>query len=116
MKLPKYILIEKKPGELELIFGFVEFHFELLPKDCPDKNCKGGGFWRFNPKEKQIILYGRSTDYGSPDKKLLNKVINDFYDFSDLEMLCWIAYRTKETDDIDNEFWNFNDYKIIADY
>lgn len=104
MKLPKYILVETKPGDYELIFGFVEFHYELLPKGCRDKNCKGGGFWKFNPTDKQIILYDRSTDYGSPDKKLITKVINDFSDFCDLETLCWTAYRTKETDDFDNDF------------
>ena len=76
MRLPKYLIIRKKDGTYRFVFGHVELHFELLD-DWTDECDKvmGGGFWKIDSEKKQIILHGKSTDYGRPTLDAFNKAV-----------------------------------------
>lgn len=55
----KFVITSK--GYLRM--GDVKLHRDLL---WPDDGCLGGGFYRFNYVNKQVILDRESYDYGRP--------------------------------------------------
>ena len=63
--------------------GYVEFHRQLAPSKSKtsfvnyDVNILGGGKFAVDDDNKQIIFYGSSDDFGSVDKKLLKKILED---------------------------------------
>lgn len=59
MEHPKFILTSG--GHLRM--GMVTLHRDLLQ---PHEDCLGGGFYEFDYARGQLILSGKSFDYGSP--------------------------------------------------
>lgn len=63
-------------GDSLRISASVEFHLELVAKPAnsnnvfrmhtplPPEPVKGGGWWHVNEKEKFLLLYSASTDFG----------------------------------------------------
>jgi len=136
MRQLKYIVYQKN-HEICISCGYVEFHRQLKPSSsnvftsANSYNVLGGGKFRINDDNKQIIFYGSSDDFGSVDKKLLKKVLED-----NRTSICddiWYALEhefkcTHDRDNYDmNEFgeinspdWKyenetFNDYKLIIE-
>lgn len=62
----KFVLIEKPDNCAELVLGDVEFHRNLLWKG---QKCLGGGFFKVKEDNRQIIMWGKSDDYGYPKFK-----------------------------------------------
>lgn len=135
MRQLKYI-IYRENGKTYFAGGYVEFHRQLAPKSSRnsysyDNNVIGGGKFKIDDDNKQIIFYGSSDDFGSVDKKLLKKVLEDYW--SDVCDDIWYALEhefkcTHDRDNYDmNEFgeinspdWKyenetFNDYKLIIE-
>ena len=119
MRLPKYLIIRKKDGTYRFVFGHVELHFELLD-DWTDECYKvmGGGFWKIDPDKKQIILHGKSTDYGRPTLDAFNKAVETFTDDAvyDLEV-CWAVSAPRDLEQLHpdpaDEFWRLDDYTFV---
>jgi len=59
MEHPKFIITTG--GYLRL--GMVTLHRDLLN---PHEDCLGGGFYEFNYVSNQLLLSGKSFDYGTP--------------------------------------------------
>ncbi len=77
----KYIIYQEK-GKTYFAGGYVEFHRQLTSSTRNSytyNNVKvlGGGKFRVDDENKQIIFYGSSDDFGSVDKKLLKKIVED---------------------------------------
>jgi hypothetical protein len=78
----------------------------------------GGGFWKIDPDKKQIILHGKSTDYGRPTLDAFNKAVETFTDDAvyDLEV-CWAVSAPRELEQLHpdpaDEFWRLDDYIIV---
>ena len=132
----KYIIYQQK-NETYFSGGYVEFHRQLAPEKPRtsfvnhDVIVLGGGKFDVDDDNKQIIFYGSSDDFGSVDKKLLKKILEDCRPH-----VCddiWYALEHEfrcihDRDDYDmNEFgeisspdWkyeneNFMDYKFIIE-
>lgn len=74
--------------EGELILGDVRYHFELLGKNY-SVGCWGGGFWDIDKEKKELILSGKSTDFGSPKFEYLKELPVGYEDYK-------ITYEGKE--------------------
>ena len=59
MEHPKFVITSG--GHLRL--GRVALHRDLL---MPHEGCLGGGFYEFDYASNQLILSGKSFDYGTP--------------------------------------------------
>jgi len=119
MRLPKYIIIRKKNGAYRFVFGYVELHFELLD-DWTDECDKvmGGGFWRIDYEKKQIVLHGKSSDYGRPSQESINKAVETFKEDAiyDLEVFWALgAPRELQKQHLDpaDEFWRLDMFTIV---
>ena len=67
MKHNKYIVL-KENGRWGMALGFVEFHRELAStEELAHGMIKGGGMFKVDHDEKQILFYGESDDFGYPD-------------------------------------------------
>lgn len=67
MKHNKYIVL-KEDGRWGMALGFVEFHRELATtEELAHGMVKGGGMFKIDHDEKQIIFYGKSDDFGYPN-------------------------------------------------
>lgn len=55
-----------------LVFGDVEYHYELIPDG--ESTCHGGGFWQIDNQKGLIVLSGRSFDFGAPEFSYLQRV------------------------------------------
>ena len=131
----KYIIYQEK-GKQYFSGGYVEFHRQLVPSSSRNSylydNCViGGGKFKIDDANKQIIFYGSSDDFGSVDKKLLKKVLEDCrpHVCDDIWYALEHEFRcTHDRDDYDmNEFgevsspdWkyqneNFMDYKFVIE-
>lgn len=115
--MAKYLKFIMTPDH-ELSGGLVEFHADILPKEkrYSRNACIGGGFFKVNEDEKEITLYGSSSDFGKCSTKDLQKAIdmhgNDFK--SNLWMIMYLYYRMQgnkvNSDDLD-----YMDYKITIE-
>jgi len=76
MAYPKFIVLKDFQNSIEIRFGFVEFHSDLIKEDDKKhgKSCIGGGLFEIVDHIKEIWLYGSSTDFGSVDKRILDKI------------------------------------------
>jgi hypothetical protein len=131
----KYIIYQEK-GKTYFSGGYVEFHRQLAPSSSCNSylhdNCViGGGKFKIDDNNKQIIFYGSSDDFGSVDKKLLKKVLEDCRPHVCDDILYALEHEfrcTHDRDDYDmNEYgeisspdWkyeneNFMDYKFIIE-
>ena len=64
----KFITYKNKDQELQLSFGNVQFHEDLLkqfPNTIERKDVLGGGWFHIDKELQIIILYGISVDFGS---------------------------------------------------
>ena len=132
----KYIIYQQN-RDIYFSCGYVEFHRQLVPEKPRTSFVNynvivlGGGKFKVDDKNKQIIFYGSSDDFGPLDKKFLKKILEDCR-----TNVCddiWYAIEhefrcTHDRDDYDmNEFgeisspdWkyqneNFMDYKFVIE-
>ncbi len=131
----KYIIYKEK-SKTYFSGGYVEFHRQLAPSSIRNSylhnNCViGGGKFKIDDNNKQIIFYGSSDDFGSVDKKLLKKILEDCrpHVCDDIWYALEHQFRcTHDRNDYDmNEFgevsspdWkyqneNFMDYKFVIE-
>ena len=129
----KYIIYQES-GKQYFAGGYVEFHRQLAPSSSRNSylcdNCIiGGGKFKIDDNNKQIIFYGTSDDFGSVDKKLLKKVLEDCRPHVCDDIWYALEHKFRCTHDRDdyhmNEFgeisspdWkyeneNFMDYKFV---
>jgi len=135
-KYLKYIIYQQK-NETYFSGGYVEFHRDLAPEKPRtsfvnhDVIVLGGGKFKVDDKNKQIIFYGSSDDFGSVDKKLLKKILEDYrpYVCDDIwyaiehEFKCthdMDAYHMNEFGDITSDDWkygneDFMDYEFVIE-
>jgi hypothetical protein len=92
----KFIIAAKshdKENEIaEIKCAQCECHFELVPNGYA---CFGGGLYIENEKKKELMMYGKSVDYGEPQ----------FFGWKGLKMLNdkyrdWTIVYVKNIDDI----------------
>lgn len=77
---PKFI-IAVRPGENRgsLRLGMVINHKDLV---IGYEKVRGGGWWARDDEKKELILYGSSCDYGSPDFRFMNRMPREFVDYT----------------------------------
>lgn len=106
-------------NDFDLDGGYVMFHTDLIPqkKRYSQNTCRGGGFFIINEDNKEIYLYGESSDFGRCKKEDLMKAIKEHgSDFkSNLWMIMYIYYRSQGKTVKSNEL-DYTDYKITTDY
>ena len=132
----KYIIYQEK-GKTYFSGGYVEFHRQLAPEKPRtsfvnhDVIVLGGGKFRVDDNNEQIIFYGSSDDFGSVDKKLLKKILedcrphvcDDIWYALEHEFTCTHdrdAYHMNEFGEITSDDWkyqneNFMDYKFVIE-
>lgn len=132
----KYIIYQQK-NETYFSGGYVEFHRDLAPEKPRtslvnhDVIVLGGGKFRVDDNNKQIIFYGSSDDFGSVDKKQLKKILedcrphvcDDIWYALEHEFMCTHdrdAYHMNEFGDITSDDWkyaneDFMDYKFVIE-
>ena len=76
----KYIIVKDDEGRYVMRFANVDFHFNLVEKT--DKRIFGGGMYTDNDETKEMLLWGRSSDYGEPK---FGEVTGKIHTDSDLE-------------------------------
>ena len=76
-KANKYILVNGV-NSVDFRCGFVFRHADLLSRYESDNLVLGGGRFCFDEKNKAVILYGSSDDYGYPQD--LGEVLKIIYD------------------------------------
>lgn len=81
----KYVVL-LKGNKPTLRFGYPLFHRDLLNKKESFADIIGGGYWELN-NNGEVELFGKSDEFGEPNKKDLIKAIDSFKDFKYLE---WI--------------------------
>lgn len=59
---PKFIL-ETIDGIDRIIIGKATYHKDLIEED--EKNVKGGGWFKYDPKDNSFTLGGNSFDFGA---------------------------------------------------
>lgn len=59
MEFPKFIIYDN-----EIIYGTVEYHKQLLPKNPDVSKISGGGQFKTDKNNKIITFYGSSYQYG----------------------------------------------------
>lgn len=80
----KYIVLLRDNKPI-LRFGYPLYHRDLLDKKESLTDIIGGGYWELNNSE--VELFGKSDEFGEPNKKDLLQAIDSF---KDLEYLEWI--------------------------
>jgi hypothetical protein len=76
-KANKYILVNEVDG-VDFRCGFVFRHADLLSRCESDNFVLGGGRFCFDEKNKAVILYGSSDDYGYPQD--FGEILKRIYD------------------------------------
>lgn len=92
----------------------VDIHLELVHNS--DK-VKGGGAWEIDDKQKLLVLYGMSIDYGHCDIKLFNK------DLDAIQLIFFVENGYKiyfsEEDKLENILkegkWSIDDFVDITE-
>lgn len=78
MRYNKFVILSesdtKEGGEARIKCAPCEFHLELIEKGA---KCFGGGMYIEKPEKSELLLYGKSVDYGEPQ----------FYGWNSLVML-----------------------------
>lgn len=92
MKQNKFIIFDD-----ELIFGQVEFHLQLLPKNVKvtDNRLHGGGM--FHISKDVITLFGASVDFGKFDYQITKNYFKSNR-YTGNETLCWCIRGTLNED------------------
>ena len=132
----KYIIYQQN-RETYFSGGYTEFHRDLAPEKPRtsfvnhDVVVLGGGKFRVDNKNKQIVFYGSSDDFGSVDKKQLKKILedhrphvcDDIWYALEHEFRCTHdrdAYHMNEFGDITSDDWkyaneDFMDYEFVIE-
>ena len=67
MKYNKFVILSESPvkenGTARIKCAPCECHFELVTEGS---KCFGGGMFIEKPEKKELMLYGKSVDYGEP--------------------------------------------------
>ena len=67
MKQNKYVVLKDTPGEWGVALGYVEYHRQLCnTEELAHGLVDGGGMWRIDHDDKNILFYGKSDDFGYP--------------------------------------------------
>ena len=67
MKQNKYVVLKDTPGEWGVALGYVEFHRDLCSaEEIANDLVAGGGMWRVDHDNKNILFYGKSDEFGYP--------------------------------------------------
>lgn len=67
MKQNKYVVLKDTPGEWGVALGYVEYHRHLCnTEELAHGLVDGGGMWRIDHNDKNILFYGKSDDFGYP--------------------------------------------------
>ena len=93
MKAKKYIFVINKDGSQEFRCGYVELHAYILNQDERYKvRVNGGGFFDIDFENKEIVFYGKSSDFGRVHDQ--QKVCKKYYDqiMDSLLEFIWIYY------------------------
>lgn len=79
MRVQKFIIVGGK-----FRCGYVVMHSDLLN---PGEVCQGGGMFYIDQEKKEVVLYGKSIDFGAPhdieslDKtQVIEEIKNYYYD------------------------------------
>ena len=77
---PKFIIVSQ-PGKVKglLRMGMVSNHRDLVEGY---EKVHGGGWWMRDDEKKEIVLYGSSGDFGSPDFRFLDMIPEELKDYS----------------------------------
>ena len=101
MRVKKYIIVETSNG-LQIRFGYVCFHKDLLNEHESPKIIKGGGLWEIFEIDnvKTIILFGESFDYGKSSKNDIDAAIKNMTkrDWRQLCLTCKMIYKDEKED------------------
>ena len=104
MKFNKYIVTTDKNGRYGFCAGHVEFHRELASIDELSKGLvDGGGMFKVDEEKKQIVLYGKSEDFGYPKNQ--EEAFSQCCNLIKTE----IAYAVSHGGEVDD----FSDYKVV---
>lgn len=106
-KVIKFLRIEDT-----LHYGFVEYHFYLLPKGMlvNSLKIKGGGKIEIKLKEKTIIIDGKSQDFGHVDVSFMKKY---FADNKHLDDDLWMMIETQKRIDRCTDEFDVKDFTIL---
>ena len=112
----KYIIYQEK-CKTYFSGGYVEFHRQLAPSSSRNSylhdNCViGGGKFKIDDNNKQIIFYGSSDDFGSVDKKLLKKILEDCRPHVCDDIWYALEHEFRCTHDRDN--YNMNEFGEVS--
>ena len=105
-KKRKFVVVKDWSGKnIHIRFGYVFFHRDLMTKqdDKDNNDCYGGGSWDIDPKTETITLYGKSDDFGTPNKKDIETALKNMSEH-DLFMFGWLCERLYEDEYPDNSF------------
>lgn len=96
----------------ELHYGFVEYHFYLLPKGMLTNNpsIKGGGKITINLKERTIIIDDKSQDFRQVNPEFIKKY---FADGKHLEDNLWMMVESQKRIDNYKDEIDIKDFTII---
>ena len=114
----KFIITKDWFGKnTELRIGYPIYHRDLLSKE-DDKNhidCYGGGRWDIDFEKKEIVLYGRSDDFGAPNKKDIEEAIKNFdaHKWRQFEWTCERVYEDMPEETFEDMKDNF---KFVINY
>ena len=106
MKQRKYVIVKDWNGKnIQIRFGYVFYHRDLMTRqDEKDHiDCYGGGSWNIDPVTETLTLYGKSDDFGIPNKRDIEIALRNMSDH-DLFMLGWLCDRIYEDEYPDAHF------------
>lgn len=115
----KFIILENwKTNQVKIRLGYPFYHADLIDssdiKEC--WNCIGGGFWNIDFNNKEIRLYGDSTDYGEAPKKKIELAIKNM-DSHDWWQFGWVCEKIFGEEYPEVDFENMeNEFKFKVDY
>ena len=115
MKYPKFIVLKNLQGQIEIRFGFVEYHNDLIEESDNKlaKKCIGGGLFEIVDQKKEIWLYGRSEEYGKVNLNILKNIKLDDKNINDLQIIDK-SYFQSDIDYFERTTKDFNNYKLIV--
>ena len=76
----KFIIVKDWDDNLDLRLGYPIYHKDLMEKkdEAHHAKCVGGGFWDLDFTNKQIVLWGDSSDFGKPKKEDIKKSLKSW--------------------------------------
>ena len=109
MRERKFIIIKNDKPIIRV--GYVLYHRDLLNKGECDNIVCGGGKWDVYPKEKKIIFWGSSDDYGKYNVNDVKAALKNM-NAHDWFMFEWSAIKSYEDEYLEHDFDNLNTFNI----